>query len=626
MKKTILILAALACVALRADAEVVRVDVAKRTDIGTSGYEKIVGTIHFAIDPADARNKVIVDLDKAATNKDHRVEFSADLYILRPKDAARSNGVALVEVSNRGGKGLLSTFSRAASGGLDPATDADLGDGFLTRQGYTLVWVGWEFDVTRQGGIKMAPPVAQGLNAIVRAEFTPNARGNEQTVGDVATYTPVDPMAADSTLTVRDGPYGKAETIPHARWSLKGNVITLEGGFAPGRTYELAYRSANLPISGAGMAAFRDTASWLKYQPDALAPARHSIAWGSSQSGRFLRTFMYYGFNSDEKGRQVFDGVMAHIAGGARLSLNERAATPTALGMFNATAFPFANAATRDPISGRTEGLLDNDRGRANQPKIFYTNTSVEYWGGGRSAALIHTTPDGRSDLAPPDNVRIYFLTGAQHGPARFPTRATNGQQPENPLEYVWTLRALLTSMDRWVRQGAAPPPSQYPRLSDGTLVRIDGVEFPVIPGVQSPRIIPGGRQDMKMLPFLVPQVDADGNERAGVRTAEQAVPVATYTGWNFRSPAIGGPKELVSLMGSAIPFAKTAAERTKTRDLRRSIEERYATRDRYLAQAREHTSKLVSGGYLLADDVPQVMKRIEDQWGYATSSSGTRE
>src|SRR6202158_337567 len=446
---TLLALASLAGAALRTDAEVVRVDISKRADVGTSGYEKIVGTIHFAVDPDDPRNRVIVDLDTAATNASRRVEFSADLYILRPRDLARSNGVALVEVSNRGHKGLLSGFSRA-QGTLDLATDADLGDGFLTKQGYTLVWVGWQFDVSR-GGVLLGleAPAAAGVSGIVRADFTPNDHGTEMTIADLSGYSPVDPNATDTTLTERDGPYGKADAIAHDRWTLRGRTVTMTGGFEPGRTYELAYRSANLPIARVGLAAFRDTASWLKYQPDALATARYTYAYGSSQSGRFLRTFLYYGFNSDEKGRQVFDGVMAHIAGAARLSLNERGATPNTLGMFNATAFPFADAAQHDPMGGRTEGLIDNERARRNQPKIFYTNTAVEYWGGGRSAALIHTSADGKSDVTPPDNVRVYFLTGAQHGPARFPPRITTGQQPENPVENACRFPSLVSALVR---------------------------------------------------------------------------------------------------------------------------------------------------------------------------------
>ena len=623
---TVLFLVALTGLSLGAQAEVVRVDVAHRADVGRSEYEKIVGTIHFAVDPRDPRNTVIVDLDKAPTNAQGRVVFSADLFILRPRDAARSNGVALIEVSNRGRKGLLSGFSRATSGGLDPSVDDDLGDGFLTKAGYTLVWVGWQFDVRRQGGLmKLDAPIASGINGIVRAEFVPNERVTETTMADLAAYSPIDPNATDTALTVRDGPYGNAVQVTRDRWTLKGNTVTMTGGFEPGRTYELAYRATNLPVAGVGLAAFRDTASWVKYRPESLAPARYTYAWGSSQSGRFLRTFLYYGFNTDEQDRQVFDGVMAHIAGAARLSLNERGATPNALSMFTATAFPYSDVAQRDPITGKTEGLLDNPRARQHQPKIFYTNTGVEYWGGGRSAALVHTAADGRSDLTLAGNVRAYFLTGTQHSPSQFPPRASTGQQRENPVQYWWTLRALLSHMDRWVRQGALPPASQYPRLNDGTLVRADQIAFPSIPGVQLPGIIPGARADGKALPFLVPAVDDDGNERAGIRTPEHAVPVATYTGWNFRSQAIGAPTQLVSLMGSSIPFAKTSADQ-QPRDPRRSLAERYASKERYMALAQEHLTKLVKEGYLLAEDQPAVMQRVDEHWSQqSVVTSGSR-
>jgi hypothetical protein len=305
------------------NAEVTRVDIAKRTEIGATGYEKIVGTIHFAVDPVNPRNRVIVDLDAAKKNAAGRVEFSADLYILRPRDQARSNGVALVEVSNRGRKSLLSTFNRGPAE-LDPSKDADLGDGFLTQQGYTLVWVGWQFDVPRQGGLMKLDAPASTVNGLVRAEFTTSDRALEQTLADLAGYSPSDPAAADATLTVRDGPFGTPTTIPRGQWRLRGNnVVSIDGGFEPGRTYEVAYRATNLPVVAAGLAAFRDTASWIKYSSDATVSAKQVYTFGSSQSGRFLRAFLYYGFNSDEQGRQVFDGVMAHIAGAGRLSINE---------------------------------------------------------------------------------------------------------------------------------------------------------------------------------------------------------------------------------------------------------------------------------------------------------------
>ena len=196
---------------------------------------------------------------------------------------------------------------------------------------------------------------------------------------DLSRYAPADVSAADTTLTVRDGAYGKTDVLARAQWQLRGNTVTVAAGFEPGRTYQLSYRVRDLPVTGTGLVAFRDTASWLKHQPDAAARVRYAYAFGSSQSGRFLRTFLYDGFNSDEKNRLVYDGVMAHIAGAGRISINERGATPNAASASNVTNFPFTNASARDPISGRSEGLLDNDRARQNQPKVFFTNSAVEY-------------------------------------------------------------------------------------------------------------------------------------------------------------------------------------------------------------------------------------------------------
>lgn len=600
--------------ASRAAAELTSVDVKTRSDIGASGFEKIVGMAHFAVDPADPRNQVIADIDKAPVNAAGRVEFSSDLYIIRPKDAARANGIALVDVLNRGRKPILGGFVRGASN--DPSTDADLGDRFLLDRGFTLVWVGWEFDVRRVNGLMaISVPSAQGIDAMVWGDFTPANTNERQTVGDLAGYAPVDPAAADSTLTVRDSQFGTPQAIERSRWSLDGGLVVLKDGVQAGRVYRVSYRARTLPISGLGLAAFRDTASWVKYSPNALATAKQTLAFGSSQSGRFLRTFLYNGLNGDEKGRQVFDAVWMHIAGAAGLDVNARGATPTSLTMYDITRFPYANQATRDPISGRTDGLLENDRARSFQPKTFFTNTSVEYWGGGRNAALVHTSPDGTRDLTLADNTRVYYLTGAQHGPARFPTSIGNGQQPDNPLEYWWTMRALMAGMEQWLLKGTPPPASRYPRLADGTLVPASAVKFPAIPGVQSPTIVEQHRRDGKLVPFLVPQVDADGNELAGVRTAESTVPLATYTGWNFRNQSSGGATMLVSLLGSRIAFPKTAAEAATTKDPRTPVAHRYASREAYLAQARGVCDALVKGGYLLAGDVAPVMRRMEQQW-----------
>ena len=595
-------------------AEVTRVDVAQRTDVGGSGYEKITGIVHFAVDPRDPRNRVITDLDKAPVNAAGRVEFSADFHLLRPREAARSNGVAIIDVPNRGGKPLLGGINRAAIS--EPGADPDVGDGFLMRHGFTLAWVGWQFDVRRQNGaLGIAVPAAAGITGLVHASFTPNNREPEQTVTDLAPYMPIDATGTDTTLTVRDGPFGRPKPIARANFKLQGNVVTLPDGFEPGRTYELSYRAANPPIAGLGLAAFRDFATWIRHAPDALAPARYTIAFGQSQSGRFLREFLYDGFNTDERGNQVFDGMMIHIAGGSRIDVNQRWSTVNSVAAYAATEFPFATISQRDPISGRTEGLLDNDRAREHQPKIFFTNTPVEYWGGGRAAALIHTSPDGRTDLALPENQRAYLLSGTQHGPGPFPPQATTGQLPVNPVNYWWAMRSLLLAMDRWVREDTPPPASQYPRLADGTLAPAVTAAFPAIPGVRSPRTISPGHQGNTPVPLLVPQVDEDGNDRAGIRLPDIAVPLATYTGWNFRNAAIGGTGDMVALMGSSLPFPKTPAVRAATHDPRKSIEERYGSKEQYLARVRDVAERLVKNGYVLTDDVPLIVKRAEQAW-----------
>jgi hypothetical protein len=634
--------AALTLLPALAAAEVARVDVASRRDVlagrtfgAAGGYELLTGRIHFVVDPADPRNKVVADIDKAPRNAAGLVELSADLSILKPKQAAGGNGVALIDIVNRGRRTVLTSFNRAAASG-DLSTEGEFGDGLLMRQGYTVVWIGWEFDVPkRDGAIRIEVPSAAGVTGIVRGSFTPDARRPDFTVGDLSGYSPSNPAAAANTLTVRDGVQGTATTIPRDRWQLAGNVVTLESGFEPGRTYELAYAAANPPVAGLGFVAVRDTASWLKHAADAVAPARYTYAFGSSQSGRFLRDFLYHGFNTDERNRQVFDAVMAHIAGAARIDFNRRWATPTGLGQFTATSFPFADPKQRDPVTGVEDGALDNPRARDHQPKIFYTNTGVEYWGGGRSAALIHTTPDGARDLALPDNERVYLLAGSQHGPARFPPAVTNGQQKDNPTEYWLAMRGLLVAMDKWVRDRVAPPPSRYPRLQDRTLVRAADVAFPAVPTVRSPRALSAGIRGVNRLiaqdggagaplPLLVPQLDQDGNERAGIRLPEIAVPLATYTGWNFRKPAIGAPDQLFPLLGSYVAFSATTAEREQANDPRPAIEERYPGREKYLALVQEAGAALVKDRYLLGEDLAAVVRRAGEHWELLTRKAVT--
>lgn len=608
-------------------------DVSGGRSFGSAGsYEVVTGRLHFEVDPALAANRSVVDIDKAPKNARGRVEFSADVVIYRPRDAAKGNGIALIDVVNRGNKTIIGSFNRPGI-----STDREAGDGFVFSRGFTVVCVGWEFDAPkREGAIRLEAPIAEGIRGLVKASFVPVARTREFTVADLAVYAPIDPSSAANVLTVRDAPLSANRVIPRSEWRLAGNIVTLDSGFEPGRWYGLAYSAQDPPVGGVGFLAVRDTASWLKHASD-LPSAKQVIGFGSSQSGRFLRGFLYEGFNTDEKGQAALDGVMAHIAGAARIDLNRRWSIPVTQAIYTATSFPFSDASQRDPVTGQTEGALDNPRARANQPRIFYTNTGVEYWGGGRVAALVHTSPDGAHDLQLPANERVYFLAGSQHGPAGFPPAASNGQQKDNPTDYWWIMRALLIAMESWVRDGTMPPDSRYPRLADGTLVAAAGIAFPHVRDVTSPASLTAGGRAANArvardgapgapLPLLVPQVDVDGNERAGIRLPDVAVPVATLTGWNFRKAAIGAPDQLFPLLGSYIPFAATKAQALAAGDPRRSIEERYPGRDQYLQQVRDAVNALVKDRYLRADDVDALVRRAEDHWnvlvGQGTNAS----
>jgi hypothetical protein len=624
-------------------AEVTRVEITARRDVAggrsfgsTGSYEQIVGKLHFAIDPANKRNLVITDLDKAPKNAAGKIEMSADLVILKPRDSAKGNGIALFDIVNRGRGVALAKFDAPLAGGGAAPPD-EYGDGFLFNRGYTIVQVGWEFDARREGAIRAELPAAIGVTGLARATFIPTSNSPEATVGDLVGYTPSDPAAPQNALTVRDSPQAAATTIPRAMWGLAGNVVTLDGGFEPGRIYELAYTAANPPVAALGFAAVRDAASWVKYSPDATVSAKYIFAFGSSQTGRFLREFLYDGFYTDERNRLALDAVIPHLAGASGVNLNRRWSIPTSLSSDVATIFPFSDMKQRDPVTGVEEGLLENARAGEHQPKVFWTNTATEVWE--KAAALETLTPDGSQDRPLPSNVRLYVFAGTQHDPARFPSAVSNGQLQDNPTDYIWAMRALLVGMEKWVRQGSAPPPSRYPRLQDGTLVRSTDVAFPDIPGVVSPsKALPGTRGVNSLiakdggagtpLPLLVSQVDKDGNELGGLRLPDVMVPLATTAGWNFRKAAIGGTHLLYPLLGSYVPFASTKADRERTHDPRLSIEERYQSRDRYLKQLQDAAASLVKDGYVLADDVPAIVKHAGDHWDLLMkrpSSTSTR-
>jgi alpha/beta hydrolase family protein len=656
---------AAACLACTLSAEVVRLEVHQRADVlagksfGKSGpYERLSGRAYFAVDPKLPANQIIRDIDRAPRNEKGMVEFSADFYVLKPRDPANGNGAVLYEVSNRGNKGMLAMFNRAAAS-RDPLAEKEFGDGFLLEQGYMLLWLGWQFDVPRTEGLmRLYAPVAtdegRAITGLVRSEFIPDAKTTSFSLGD-RNHIPYAPAgAASDVLTVRDHPGSARRVIPRDQWKFVENThVSMESGFEPGKIYEAVYTAKDPALVGLGPTGIRDMVSFLKYGiENGVTPLsdhrryiKRAYGFGVSQSGRFLRTFLYFGFNADEKGRQVFDGVMAHVAGGGRGSFNHRFAQPSRDGhpymnlFYPTDIFPFTDLDETDADTGLTDGILDRVKKDNVTPKIFYTNSSYEYWG--RAASLIHTSLDGKKDAPLPPTSRVYLFAGGQHGPAGFPPVKGHTQYLPNSNPFTWGMRALLTAMDRWVREGKEPPPSLYPRLDAKQLVPPDELKFPRIAGVHvADRTQKAYRVDYgpafrdkgivsieppvvgRAFPTLVPQVDVDGNESAGIRMPGIQVPLGSYTGWNLRSPDIGAPDELFSMVGSFFSFPLTRADRARSKDPRASIEERYPSKQDYLAKVEAATKALAQSGYLLERDVPSVVAHSSAEWDWVANGS----
>ncbi len=650
---SLVVVATMVTVSPAARAELTRIEIASRADVldgrafGEAGvYEKITGKVYFSVDPAAPANQAVADLDKAPRDANGRVTFSSDLYALVPKDRARGNGAVLMDVLNRGRKNILNL--QRATAVNDPKSESDFGDGFLMKQGFSLLWIGWQFDIPNRDGLMgMQAPVAtmnnQPITGRVSTLFIPNSPDATYRLDDLGRYAdtthypPIDPDDPASVLTERGGFLAPARVVPRSDWQfgklVNGEVvadsaaITPRGGFAPGHVYEVSYVARGGEVAGLGFVALRDTASALKARSDLFTSARQTYAYGPSQDGRLLREFLYEGFNTDERGNRAFDGVIATIAGSARGNdFNARFARPHGLGFFAASLFPYLDLDQTDPVTGKTDGLLKKLTA-ATRPKIFYVNGSGEYWGGGRAAALVHSSLDGKQDATLADTTRVYLVSGTQHVPGGYLPSAGEGVNPPNPNDYSFVLRSLTLAMHRWANDGVTPPPSRHPQLANGTLVQREKLEFPAIPGIRSPLAIPTGyRADLgdttHPLPHLVPNVDADGNEVAGVRLPNIAVPLATYTGWNFRSPKIGQPEELLPLTGSYLTFPVTRAAREAANDPRFSIEERYVGRDTYEAATRSVAIRLVDDGYVLREDVEALVANALARWDQLTKGT----
>jgi hypothetical protein len=649
-----------------ATAEVVRMEIRERRPFaeghafGRSGpYERIAGRLHLEVGPDDPANAAVADLRLAPRNARGKVEFWSDFFLLKPIDPRRGNGRLLYDVNNRGNKLAVWTFNEAR--GNNPTSLADAGNGFLMREGYSVLWCGWSGEVLPGNdrllaGLPVAREDGKPITGRIHVEVCRDERVESSplywtpwTVS--AAYPPVSLDTALATLTMRPGRSEPAQEIPPRQWAfarVEGGKrvpdpghLWVQGGIRPGWLYELVYVGRDPRVAGLGFAAVRDGVSFFRYEkadvPGRANPLAGEIQrayiFGISQSGRFVNHFLFEGFNTDPRRRIVFEGAISHVSGAGRGLFNHRFGMATLCATHHenrlvpSESFPFTTVPQSDPLTGRSGEILSGARAAGHVPKIFFTQTSTEYWT--RGASLLHTDVEGKRDVELDPGARLYVVAGAQHlggGPA---DRGTC-QNPRNPLDdRPPVLRALLVALDQWVSAGREPPKSRYPRIADGTLVDLETfrTKFPRIPGVQAPagyympfrldfgprwpagiadRVPPGVGAPYRA---LVPAVDADGNEVAGIRLPDVAVPLATYTGWNLRAAAYGAEGVLAPYNGSYLAFAQTRAERLRSHDPRPSVEERYPTREVYLARMTEAALQLRGQGFLLDEDVAAILQ-----------------
>ncbi len=658
------------------DARIVRLVVEKRRPVangaayGSVGpYERLDGTAVFEVDPRDPLNAVIVNIDKAPRNARGMVEFSAPFVILKPVDLARGNRKILYGVNNRGNAIELPFQTLPAAGNNAPP---DAHDGLFFRMGYTFVDAGWAGDITttetRLGANlpTAVQPDGRPIVSPIRVEyigatgFTLPLKGNSL----FRSYEAADTDTARSTLTMRNGVQGARAEVRRDRWAFgrcptgaaslvpTTTDVCLFDGLQAGQVYELTYPAKNPWVMGLGYAVTRDFASFLRNSPRDDAGNANPVAadgsatgirrvygLGISSTGMYMREFLYLGFNEDEQHRKVFDAVRILIPGTHRLFANVEFSDPNVYSrqddhsdFLSHSLAPFTYAVTTDPISGVRDGILKRP---ATDPLVFHVDSANEFWQ--MNASLnVH---DGRGQATPvPDNVRFYFAASHSHvgasGVAAVPTASNLCANPVNgALSYNALLRALIVALDEWADKGIAPPASRYPTIAAGTLVTREAAEaaFPKIPGARFPqtlnqvfafdygpgfaptggRVAPaaparGARYEMR-----VPKPDEDGLDLGGIRTLDVAAPVGTNTGWNLWAPGPRG-NDLCGLNGSFFPFAKTAAERAKSGDPRRSLEERYKDHAGFVGAVAQAARSLVTERFLLEEDAKTLIATAE--------------
>ncbi len=594
---------------------------------GVGTYEMIAGVAHMKIDPAHRANREIVDLKLAPRGADGLVAYSTDVLILRPTDASKASGVNVFEIVNRGTKIFIPRMNDAPDIQVDAA--ANIGHGWGLRQGHTWVWAGW------QGEIKLGDkgktigtnfPIAtdgdKPITGVVEEEVVFD---NANPTGTLAlTYAAVRVDAQNGTLTVRAHSAANPTTLPASAWRYAGAnaiEITRPANFDGGAIYSFTYTARDPKVNGLGMAVLRDVTRYLKSanSPVADIKPKANIVVGISQSGRFLRDFIWFGFNANPDGGKVFDGAMPLIAGSrksfanARFSQGGRYSRQHEDHNVFGGQFPFTYAVTTDPITSERDGIFARCERNNTCPKLMHIDSHLEFW----QARASLVVSDGFGQPVPiPQNVRLYTMGSTQHSA---PAVASAGvcQTLNNPAKQVPTYRALFDGLVKWSVNNEAPPASNFPTLENGGLAAAtrEAVGFPDLSGmgIAFPTVI----NELNVISYVsglpnplpqrsykifVPRVNADGHDSVGINQPDVAVPLATYTGWNIRKAGFA-PGQLCGLNGIMVPFAATAAERNAKRDPRPSLAERYPTRADYATKMQAATDALVRGRYLLAED-----------------------
>jgi len=596
---------------------------------GTVGtYDRIIARATIAVAPNDSHNSIIVDIDRAPRNSEGLIEAVSDVEILRPTVTANGNRRLFYEVLNRGGKLGLALFNDNNVVN-DLIKSGDGGNGFLMNRGFTIVWSGWQGDIVPGGGrLTFSPPVASQVTGLAREEFVFDHLENPARA--LLSYPAADLDPAHARLTVREREADSRTTPTDLSFTFDTPnriLITRPIGFDAGAIYEFIYFAKDSKVMGLGFAATRDIISYLRHET--ADPAGNAnvlagqidiaIGFGLSQSGRYLHDFLYWGFNADEAGRPVFEGLMPHIAGGKKTFTNYRFSQPGrspyqhADTVYPGSEFPFTYPVTTDALTGRTDGLLGRCFAAGNCPKIIKTDSEIEFYQ--QRASLVTTDTQGNA-LTMPDNVRLFFLSNLPHyalaSDQSVLTRTC--AYPTNPLNAGPPLRALLVALDAWISTGTLPPASRYPSRSDGTLVEPapERVGFPHIPGVNytalmtRPAVINFDvMPPMKgaSYPVFLPKTDADGRAVAGIHVPTLEAPIATYTGWNLRKAGFA-QGELCENNGSMLPFAATREERLNSNDPRLSLAERYPQSEDRAAAVAKAAKQLVEDRLMLGEDM----------------------